>query len=1557
MPTIKSITRSVLFLFSFQLTHSVYAQTAVGTITSTQVTNGSFETPALATGTYQYSPTGSGWSFSGTAGISYNGSAFTNCTQNTSVGNQVLLLQRDGNALRTFTTATTGAYRLSIKAAQRGCQNTSPQTIRVYVDGTFLSEITPTSSNYQTYTTAVLWLIGGNHDLHLLGKSLLDNTAFVDDVRWEAIPRWSQPSTWQGGAVPTSSSMTMIPAGLIVAMDVMNCTSGMVHINGTLTVPWNTNFGLSTEFIHVDNGGLLEIGQSGRKYYGSGKVTLVGNDPNSTLGGIDMGSKGIGIMSGGRLELHGTYQPSWTKLNATANSGSNTITVNDVVSWKVGDRIVIASTDFDMNKAEKRTITAVNSSFTYTLDSTLANKHFGQLQSYSSTNGQSWTVDERAEVGLLSRNLIIEGDASSSTSQFGGHIMVMQGGVAHVEDIELNRMGQITNKARYPFHWHQVGDASGQYFTNNSVHNTYNRGITIHGTNNTIVSYNVFYDNIGHAVFMEDGTETGNSIDHNLGLVTRRPNAAFKFLPSDFNLDRNASGPSTFWITNVSNKVQFNNAGGSDGSGFWFAFIQNGNIPAGYIDYNTAHSSVHGWLIGMAPRPGNDTADLNNDYQPSLSPTVTGLTVYKNKLGIYSRIGADLTSSTYVNMKVADNWEGDANTWVSEIKNSLWVGASQNYEPIPITPQSKLSISSSEEEQVVGHVLYDGPCKISDSHFAGFDRPKFSLFDQWGANFKYHGHSLKNTTVASGSYNVQFRKRYDSPTWFNASITDIDGKFTGTAMTSIVMDHPIMIDNTCQRITPRINATAPCPAGTTCLNGVESKKRYCYVELRSSDEIYPVPNGREYNRRQLSQLLRSDGKTWLETRKEVEGVSISLMVNGIYQYKYLYHERIPVSTRLDFYSMNAGEWAIIEIANIPSSAIAYSGLMNGFSGGTGFSELRRVSTLAELQAGYGSAAAYIGTSMFVKFQAPRGSDFLNRGCIGSLFLCLYGNCGPGANIPFADTDGDGATDITETMGHPFFVRNMNDVNDMSFDFNDGNGDKWFFSNQFVNDGFTPGGVWILHATGTDTYIQRDGLNIDGDKMKYIEMRAVNQVPGDYELAWKTADQDYFDANKRVFVSNTDPNFWKAFRFKVGDNPLWKGKRITSLRIRSVSNIASSTLFDWIKAKNTWVYDLNKTAAASTLQRFDGGNNEANEIRTTFNTILGQADNSWSFDLIDWNNDGYTDIAAVKKYTTGSGYAEIHVMDGKTDYQTFLLQSSTAMSYLNGNDHAFIGDYNGDKKPDIWFITHNVTGSNKTEVHIIDGNNLQSFLLHDATALEILPNTIDDFGVYDYDGDKLVDLWYIKKNGTSGKTEVHILKNTGNPTTMFDGFSLHTATTLSATNANWSFDVADYNRDGMVDVIGVDRIGTGGKVNLNILDGVTGFQSYLLQTTTNMPSGTASHVYMVDDGTRATGLGYSGAGAFATTIEDKSEFNMQSKEIEVYPNPATDEIMISLGEYAGNELELIIEYVNTGAIVLKRNYKVSDSLLKLSVENLNAGVYIIQLNIQGSVVQKKLVIAK
>src|SRR5688500_2486331 len=273
--------------------------------------------------------------------------------------------------------------------------------------------------------------------------------------------RWSDPATWPDRRVPRAGDQVTIAAGKDVVLDVSPPALGSLTIDGKLSFADNRDLELTTEWVMLH--GELEIGTEARPHTRRATITFTNNVPDEEPM-KDMGDRGIMIM-GGTLNLHGDRTNAWTKLASTANAGSTSIQVLNATGWRVGDEIVLASTDYDPRQAERRTIAAIRGN-TITLDRKLDYMHFGKI---------TFDVDERGEVGLLTRNIKIQASADAEKSFQGGHVMAMGASKMFVEGVEFNRMGQNLTLARYPIHWHLIGDAKGQYIRNAAIHDTYNR--------------------------------------------------------------------------------------------------------------------------------------------------------------------------------------------------------------------------------------------------------------------------------------------------------------------------------------------------------------------------------------------------------------------------------------------------------------------------------------------------------------------------------------------------------------------------------------------------------------------------------------------------------------------------------------------------------------------------------------------------------------------------------------------------------------------------------------------------------------------------------------------------------------------------------------------------------------------------------------------------------------------------------------------------------------------------------------------------------------------------
>src|SRR3954454_19044703 len=258
--------------------------------------------------------------------------------------------------------------------------------------------------------------------------------------------KWSNPDTWPNRKVPIAGDKVTIGRDKDVILDVSPPALGGLSIDGKLTFSNDADLELTTEWIMLH--GELAIGSEAAPHTRNATITLTNTVPNEDVM-AGMGDRGI-MISGGTLNLHGDRTHTWTTLSNTAKAGSTSIEVLDSSGWRVGDEIVLASTDFDPRQAERRTLSAIKGN-AITLNAKLDYLHFGKI---------TFDVDERGEVGLLTRNIRLQASADAGEAPFyGGHVMAMGASKMFVEGVEFQRMGQNLKLARYPIHWHLVGDA------------------------------------------------------------------------------------------------------------------------------------------------------------------------------------------------------------------------------------------------------------------------------------------------------------------------------------------------------------------------------------------------------------------------------------------------------------------------------------------------------------------------------------------------------------------------------------------------------------------------------------------------------------------------------------------------------------------------------------------------------------------------------------------------------------------------------------------------------------------------------------------------------------------------------------------------------------------------------------------------------------------------------------------------------------------------------------------------------------------------------------------
>ena len=521
--------------------------------------------------------------------------------------------------------------------------------VQVTIDGIDCPIKTVSSTSIVCTTGERLAFVPATLEVLIAGKGLAATQGFT----FLYADLWSSSTTWGGEVPPREGESVWIPKGQNIVLDMPTGHLGLVLIEGNLIVDDVSGITIDANYIFI-SGGTMQIGTEDAPFENEITVTLHGNRKSKAL--PMYGNKFIAIR-GGLLDIHGVAKtPSWTTLASTAFAGSSTLSLSQAVNWLPGDSVVIASSSYEYDEAEVRTIASIDASGqTLTLAAPLAYKHYADTETLEADS-----LEMRAEVGCLSRNIKIRGSEEGRSEEHGVHIMFHKAGdescVGRLENFELFYAGQAFTLGRYPIHFYMIGRVSKSYVKNNAIHDTFNRAVTIHGVHYFRVMRNVAYNIKGHTFFIEDGIESQNRIEGNLGVKTVQ---SWSLLNTD-------QAPATFWITNPNNFVRNNHAGGGTNYGFWISLDPHPSGPSatttvcpqftelGAFQDNSAHSyGKYGLRIWQRLMPLRDPCSAPGAGNPYITTKLERFTAWKCKRD--GAIGEELGDVWFVDFKVADN--------------------------------------------------------------------------------------------------------------------------------------------------------------------------------------------------------------------------------------------------------------------------------------------------------------------------------------------------------------------------------------------------------------------------------------------------------------------------------------------------------------------------------------------------------------------------------------------------------------------------------------------------------------------------------------------------------------------------------------------------------------------------------------------------------------------------------------------------------------------------------------------------------------------------------------
>lgn len=228
-----------------------------------------------------------------------------------------------------------------------------------------------------------------------------------------------------------------------------------------------------------------------------------------------------------------------------------------------------------------------------------------------------------------------------------------------------------------------------------------------------------------------------------------------------------------------------------------------------------------------------------------------------------------------------------------------------------------------------------------------------------------------------------------------------------------------------------------------------------------------------------------------------------------------------------------------------------------------------------------------------------------------------------------------------------------------------------------------------------------------------------------------------------------------------------------------------------------------------------------------NASVFTSENNGTWTVADYDGDKKPDLVYIKTRNTASGKVEVHVASASSYFQTFLIQTPTAFS-TEDNGTWTVADYDGDNKPDLVYIKTRKTDSKKVELHVLSAaSNFQTFLIQTPTVFT--PEDNGTWTVGDYDGDKKPELVYVKsKNAASKKVELHILSATSN----FQTFIIQTPSTYDLEN-NGNFTIGDQDSDGKPDLVYVKERNTANNlIEMHAASASSNFMTRIVATGTD-----------------------------------------------------------------------------------------------------------------------------
>ncbi|XP_047651580.1 fibrocystin isoform X2 [Phacochoerus africanus] len=463
----------------------------------------------------------------------------------------------------------------------------------------------------------------------------------------ESSIKWSLPDAWEGvekgwgghgGTIPGSGDDVLILPNRTVLVDTDLPLLRGLYVRGTLEFPVDRSNVLNVACM-VIAGGELRVGTLENPLGKEKKLLIFLRASEGVFcdrfNGIRIDPGTIGVF--GKVQLHSAYsKKSWTHLGADIASGNERIIVEDAVDWRPQDKIVLSSSSYEPHEAEVLTVKEVRGHHVR-IHERLRHRHIGSV--HIMEDGRQ--VRLAAEVGLLTRNIQIQGDTACGGSLLVGSFRKSSGeefsGVLQLLNVEIQNFGSpLYSSIEF------TNVSAGSWIISSTLHQSCGGGIHAAASHGIILNDNVVFGTAGHGIHLE-----GQNYSLSKNLLVLMTQSAW----------------SPVWVAGIKvNQAEDihlhgNAVGGSERLGFHIQGHRCSSSEVLWSD-NVAHSSLHGIHLYKESGPNNCTsisgflAFKNFDYGAMLqgenSMQIENITLVDNAVGLLAVVYVSSAPQCYI---------------------------------------------------------------------------------------------------------------------------------------------------------------------------------------------------------------------------------------------------------------------------------------------------------------------------------------------------------------------------------------------------------------------------------------------------------------------------------------------------------------------------------------------------------------------------------------------------------------------------------------------------------------------------------------------------------------------------------------------------------------------------------------------------------------------------------------------------------------------------------------------------------------------------------------------